>query len=101
VPEGFKLSSGWLYNWKKRHWVHVTVRHGEAAAADQAGVLLARESVREVVEGYGEENIYNQDESGLFWRQVKGRRQVSKRTNSVLQCPSHAMPPALTSGRFL
>jgi hypothetical protein len=41
VPEGFKFSSGWLYNWKKRHGVHVTVRHGEAAAADQAGVLLA------------------------------------------------------------
>jgi hypothetical protein len=46
------------------------VRHGEAAAADQAGVLLARESVRKVVERYGEENIYDQDESGLFWRQV-------------------------------
>jgi hypothetical protein len=106
VPEGFKFSSGWLYNWKKRHGVHVTVRHWEAAAADQAGVLLARESVRKVVEGYGEENVYNKDESGLFWRQVptrlyKGRRQVSKRTNSVLQCPSHAMPPALKSGRFL
>jgi hypothetical protein len=40
-PEGFKFSSGWLYSWKKRHGVHVTVRHGEAAAADQAGVLLA------------------------------------------------------------
>jgi hypothetical protein len=73
VPEGFKFSSGWLYNWKKRHGVHVTVRHGEAAAADQAGVLLARESVRKVVEGYGEENISNQDESGLFWRQVPTR----------------------------
>jgi hypothetical protein len=40
------------------HGVHVTVRHGEAAAANQAGVLLARESVRKVVDGYGEENIY-------------------------------------------
>jgi hypothetical protein len=76
VPEGFKFSSGWLYNWKKQHGVRVDMgrrRHGEAAAADQAGVLLARESVRKVVEGYGEEKMYNQDESGLFWRQVPTR----------------------------
>jgi hypothetical protein len=71
-------------------------------------IKLARESVRKVVEGYGGENIHNQDESGLFWSQVpsrtlaKGKKAgLQKRTSSVLQCPSHAMPPQLIRGRFL
>jgi hypothetical protein len=107
LPEGFKFSSGWLYSWKKRHGVHATVRHGEAAAADQAGVLLSRESVSKVVEDMARKiftirmSLACSGVKSLHARLHKGKRQVSKRANGVLQCPSHAMPPALTRGRFL
>jgi hypothetical protein len=46
------------------------VLHGEAGSANQEGIELARRNLRLLLRegGHGAENVYNQDESGAFWR---------------------------------
>jgi hypothetical protein len=47
----------------------------EANDAYQQGIKLAQTSFRKIVleEGYTADDIFNQDETGLFWRQVPTR----------------------------
>jgi hypothetical protein len=51
------------------------VLHGEAGSANQEGIELARRNLRLLLQegGYEAENVYNQDESGAFWRQMPTR----------------------------
>jgi hypothetical protein len=72
VPDNFGYSGGWLYNFKKRYGIKSYVLHGEAGSANQEGVELARSSLRKLLEEgeYEAEDVYNQDESGAFWRQM-------------------------------
>jgi hypothetical protein len=71
VPNDFRCSNGWLANFKKRQGIKQVVLHGEANDADDAGVELARKAIPKIVEEgvYPADNIYNQDETGQFWRQ--------------------------------
>jgi hypothetical protein len=65
----FSFSNGWLDGFKKRKGIKSFVQHGEAGSANAAGIELARRSVRKLVEGLDPGDIFNQDESSLFWRQ--------------------------------
>jgi hypothetical protein len=49
--------------------------HGEAGSANQEEIELARRNLRLLLQegGYEAENVYNQDESGAFWRQMPTR----------------------------
>jgi hypothetical protein len=74
------------------------VLHGEARSAKQEGIELARRNLQLLLQegGYEAENVYNQDESGAFWRQMPtctlatGKRAGSKkgeeRATSLLFC---------------
>jgi hypothetical protein len=46
------------------------VLHGKAGDANDEGVALALNAVHKVVATYSDEDIYNQDETGVFWRQL-------------------------------
>ena len=70
---GFSYSQGWLYNWQKRYGFRFTVLHGEASSAPQEGIELAQNNLRLVLEGYTPDDVFNQDETGLCWRQVPSR----------------------------
>jgi hypothetical protein len=72
VPDNFGYSAGWLHNFKKRYHIKSYVLHGEAGSANQEGIDLARSNFRELLEGgeYEADDVYNQDESGAFWRQM-------------------------------
>jgi hypothetical protein len=69
VPDSFSFSDCWLGKFKKRQGIKQSVKHGEA---NNAGVQLCREAVPLIAEdgGYVAEDIYNQDETEQFWRQV-------------------------------
>jgi hypothetical protein len=49
--------------------------HGETGSANQEGIDLVRSNLRELLTegGYEAEDVYNQDESGVFWRQIPTR----------------------------
>lgn len=74
VPEKFTFSSGWLCNFKKRHCIKQIFNHS-GADDESKGVQLSREAIQLIVKdgGYTEDNIYNQDEIRVFWRQSPQR----------------------------
>ncbi|KAF2706969.1 DDE-domain-containing protein [Pleomassaria siparia CBS 279.74] len=55
---------------KKRHRIRKYKQHGEAASADTAGGEDEMEELRREVDTYTVEDVYNMDETGLFWKSV-------------------------------
>lgn len=68
IPD-FEPSNGWLGRWKAKENISFQKFHGEKAAADQSG---AAEWIRNVLPAllsdYDPKDVYNADESGLFYR---------------------------------
>jgi hypothetical protein len=71
IPEEDRLalSEGWLGRLKVRLGLHEFKRHGEAASASPEVVEEERKRVRELIEkgGFKARDIYNMDETGLFY----------------------------------
>jgi hypothetical protein len=98
LPPSFAFSDGWLDNFKKRQGIKQVLKHGEANDADEAGVQLAREAIPKIIADnrYAAEEIYKQDETGQFWRQVPqrslatgkqaGRKKDKQRITASLCC---------------
>lgn len=96
VPDTFEFSDGWLQGFKLRKGIRRVVLHGEADAADKRGVQLTRDNMKLIVDGYSLDDIYNQDETGVFWRQLPqrtlatgkraGRKQDKQRVTVSLTC---------------
>ena len=70
--ERLKLSDGWLTSFKKRCGLREFKRHGEAASANPETVEKERERLRELIRKHGLrlKDIWNMDESALFWAYV-------------------------------
>ena len=66
-PE-FKGSRGWLDKWKKRYNVKQLRICGESGDVQGATVESWKERLPEIVQGYEKEDIWNMDETGVFWR---------------------------------
>ena len=71
IPEDerLKLSNGWLARFKARYDLKEVRRHGEAASAKPETVEQERQRIQAIIkEGkYEQRDIYNMDETGLFW----------------------------------
>lgn len=65
---GLKFSHGWLDRFKKRHGLKQIKKHGEDASADHAAATAAIPQLRKLLEEYDLRDIYNMDETGLFYR---------------------------------
>ena len=63
-------SRGWLARMKKRHGLMSHTYHGEAASENQAIILQGRADLQDVLSAYDLADIYNMDETGLFYRCV-------------------------------
>ncbi|NXS09412.1 TIGD5 protein, partial [Neodrepanis coruscans] len=68
----FKASHGWFWRWQKRHGISSQRVYGAAAAA--APTTPARPEVVAPLDagGYGDEQIYNANVTGLFWKLLPG-----------------------------
>jgi DDE superfamily endonuclease/Fission yeast centromere protein N-terminal domain/Tc5 transposase DNA-binding domain len=62
-----EFSVGWLYRFKKRHQVQDYHTHGEVGSVPEQAHIEMR-SIRTLCGEYKEEDIYNMDTTGLFWR---------------------------------
>jgi len=102
----FKGSNGWVDNFKKRHNLKQYNRHGEAASAPIQDLETMRENLRQTLKDYDPENIFNCDETGLFWKMkpsrtisngpVSGTKQSKDRVTVLLTCNSSGtekLPP--------
>jgi len=75
LPEP-RFSAGWLHRFKKRFNIKQHNYHGEAGSVpEQAEEEMA--AIRTLSGQYMEDDIYNMDETGLFWRLSPSR--VSER----------------------
>lgn len=62
----FAASNGWLDRWKKRF----NITQMNVAGGDVSEVTLASwdERARELMKGYAPRDVWNMDETGLFWK---------------------------------
>jgi len=65
--ELFELSNGWLEAFKLRHRIKSFCRFGESGFVDMNAVNLALPRIRQLLDQYAWKDIYNMDETGLFF----------------------------------
>ena len=67
----FKVSSGWWAKVRKRNGIGKSVRlHGEAGEVDHEQIKSKIDEIRKDLESYDPENIYNWDETGLYFKLI-------------------------------
>lgn len=66
-----QFSRGWVAGFKKRHGIRGFTRHGEAASADVSiDTQILIEKIKDKVATYDPADVFNMDETGLFFRSV-------------------------------
>ena len=76
ASSGFAASKGWFEKFKKRFGLRSVSLYGEAASADQdAADRYVEEDFPTLIEegGYVPEQVFNMDETGLFWKRMPSR----------------------------
>ena len=69
----FKSSSGWLWKFRKRHHLRLRNIVGEEMSAkrvDPEVITDFQTHMKEKIEKYGVENVYNADETGIFYKRM-------------------------------
>lgn len=66
--ENFNASDGWLQRFRQRHSITFKCISGEAASVNQDDVREFVEKLPSILLEYSPENIYNADETGLFYK---------------------------------
>lgn len=94
----FKSSNGWIDNFKKRHNLRQYTMHGEVSSAPLEDLDTMRENLRQTLKNFAPENIFNCDETGLFWKMkpsrtisngpISGTKQSKDRITVLLTCNS-------------
>lgn len=73
-----QFTTGWLTRFKRRHNLKTRIQHGEAGSvSSNAGIEMA--AIVTLAGDYNEEDIYNMDETGLFWRMLPSKGLSSAR----------------------
>ncbi|CAB4446261.1 unnamed protein product [Rhizophagus irregularis] len=87
IENEIKCANGWVYKFKQRNGLHKVNFSGEANSASLATLSEERSRLKRILSNYSREDIYNADETGLFFRmelnqtlatgKVSGRKKVS------------------------
>jgi Tc5 transposase DNA-binding domain len=63
-----KFSADWLNAFKTRYHISRRTRHGEAGKVDIMQLELDLAEIRSILEDYPLADIYNMDETALYWK---------------------------------
>ncbi|XP_039962466.1 tigger transposable element-derived protein 1-like [Bactrocera tryoni] len=76
----FSASTGWMTGFLKRHALHNIKIKGETASADELAAKEFPEKLKKIIEDgeYTPDQVWNLDESGLFWKRMPRRTYVAK-----------------------
>jgi hypothetical protein len=67
--EGFKASEGWLERFKHRHSIVFKRIQGESAEINMVNLNnWQKEVLRADISHYSPNDVFNADETGLFWQ---------------------------------
>lgn len=69
----FKGSRGWLDKWKKCYNVKHLKICGESGDVHGETVESWKERIPGIIQGYEKEDVWNMDETGIFWRALPER----------------------------
>ncbi len=69
----FKASQGWLNRFKSRHNLTLKALHGESFTSQQVDYTEFLEHLNKKIQEYGVENVFNADESGLFYKIIPSK----------------------------
>ena len=78
--DGFKASNGWLNRFKTRHSISQAVICGESGCVDEEVVQSRKSHLPDITAGYATCDIYNMDESGVFFRALPDKTLREKGT---------------------
>ncbi|XP_029980169.1 tigger transposable element-derived protein 1-like [Sphaeramia orbicularis] len=78
--EEFTASKGWFMRFKARVNLHNLKVQGEAASADETAMKAFPDDLAKIIRegGYLMEQVFNMDETGLFWKQLPNRTYISR-----------------------
>lgn len=89
-------SQGWLKKFQQRHGFHSIQAHGESGSADNAAIGLALPQILKTTNKYALQDIFNMDETGLFYcftpdctiasQQIKGAKKYKIRLTVAMMC---------------
>jgi len=79
LPGEFKGSNGWLEKFRTRHAISSHVISGESTSVDNSTVEEWSKRLLTIIDGYDKNNIFNADETGLFYRALPDRSLVLKK----------------------
>ena len=65
-----KWSTGWLEGFKSRNNIRKRKQHGEAASVNMEGAEDRMIELRAIVAPYPPKDVFNMDETGLFWKAI-------------------------------
>ncbi|UYV63240.1 EPM2AIP1 [Cordylochernes scorpioides] len=76
----FSASTGWLTGFIKIHSFHNLKIKGEVASADEEAARKYPEKLAKIIKdgGYCAHQIFNADETGLFWKKMPTRTYIAK-----------------------
>ena len=69
----FKGSNGWLDKWKRKYNVKQLTISGESGDVSGVTVESWKERLPELLQGYQKKDIWNLDETGVFWKALPER----------------------------
>ena len=78
VDKDFKYSNGWLNNFKKRYHITLQTIVGESGSVDKVKVEEDRKLLRKVLSKYIQSDIFNLDETALFFKLPPNKTLASK-----------------------
>ncbi|GBC33314.2 tigger transposable element-derived protein 6-like [Rhizophagus irregularis DAOM 181602=DAOM 197198] len=94
--DNFTASNGWLEKFKQRHHLKEYVKWGEANSAPLETLEEERRKLREIIKDYDLNNVFNCDETGLYWDlepsktlaqgPLSGKKKSKKRVTLLLTC---------------
>lgn len=98
--DSFKCSDGWLYRFQQRHGISSLVICGDSAKVNEEDVNVWRETFKSIKKNYSPKDIFNMDESGIFYnllpqrtldfkgKKCHGGAQSKQRVTAVFACNS-------------
>lgn len=69
----FKGSNGWLDKWKKKYNIKWLKINGESGDVQGETISSWKECLPEIIQGYDRDNIWNMNETGVFWKALPDR----------------------------
>lgn len=76
--EDFRASDGWFDRFKKRHNIKFKKLSGESASVSDNVCSKWKDELKKIIEPYDNKNIFNADETGLFYKCLPDRSMCFK-----------------------